>query len=148
MRLMKIENNTEIDEQEYLLDYIDLGEFFFLAKFLNTKSSVMITLTQNTVLEDLHEEYGGYIWYSKFCKTTFRLYESEEGKLYSRNMDEVMNWIKIDTYDDYWEGLILKSVITGKGVEELDGLDIEDPIVRWPNEKGGRGKDWYWLRKD
>jgi hypothetical protein len=144
MRLVKIENNTEIDNQIRILDYIDCGEFYLLTEFENTKSSVMITLTQNTVLEDLHEEYGGYIWYSKFCKTTFRVYRSEGGRLASSNVDEVMNRIKIDTYDDHWEVLTLRTLVTGEGLEELN---TPERIIRWPNENGGRGESWYGLRK-
>ena len=141
MRLVKIENNTKIPVYEYFLDYLDCGEFFFLTKFLNQKSSVMIPLTQNTVLEDIQEKYGGYVWYYKFCKTTFRMYTGENGILNLGDIDEVMNWTKIDNYE-YFDCRVLKALATGEG---LEGFNAKDHIVRWPDKNGGRGEHWYWL---
>jgi hypothetical protein len=138
MRLEKIENSTEIDNQIRILDYIDCGDFYLLIEWHNTKER-MVILNQHTVLEYLQKKHGGDLYYSKLCKITFRLYESEEGILYSRNMDEAMNRTKVYDYDEYWECRILEALVTGKGLEDLD---VTERIVRWPNKKGGRGESW------
>jgi hypothetical protein len=141
VRLEKIENNTEVDASGVFLDYIDCGEFFFLTKFLNSKNPVMITLNQNTVLEDIQEKYGGYVWYYKLCKTAFRTYLSEKGNLVSYNLDEVVSWTEVSAYKCQ-DGRILKALITEEGLKELN---THERIIRWPNKNGGRGEHWYWL---
>jgi hypothetical protein len=141
MRLEKIENNTEIDNQIRILDYIDCGEFYLLTEWDNANKR-MVTLTQNTVLEDLQKKHGGDIYYHKLCKTTFRLYGSEGGEFYSDNIDEAMNGTEIYAYEGFIVCRILKAFVNGEGLEKLNSVDR---LVRWPNEKGGRGEHWYWL---
>jgi hypothetical protein len=143
MRLVKIENNTKISDSEYFLDYLDCGDYYLLAAFVNSKNSG-ITLNQHATLKDLHKEYGGGLYYSKYCKATFRTYKSEKGYIESRNIDEVINLTEIDNYE-YFDCRILKALVTGEGFEELN---LVEHIVRWPNEKGGRGEYWYWLLKN
>ncbi|NDB87219.1 MAG: hypothetical protein EB127_31740 [Alphaproteobacteria bacterium] len=68
MRLEKIENNTKVYDFDWFYDFIDCGEFYLLTELRNmTNSTVMITLNQNTTLEDIQEKYGGYLEYHKLC---------------------------------------------------------------------------------
>jgi hypothetical protein len=145
VRLEKIENNTKVYDFDWFYDFIDYGEFYLLTELRNMKSrTVMITLNQNTTLEDIQEKYGGYLEYHKLCKTTFRMYVAEEGELYSHDIDEVVNWNKIGPFE-YFPCRVLKALITGGGLEELNA---RDHFIRWPNENGGRGEHWYWLLKN
>jgi hypothetical protein len=140
MRLEKIQERERV-KTRYFLDYLDYGDYYLLTKFVNSKNSVMITLNQNTVLENLHKEYGGDLSYSKFCKATFQVYELKKGYFESRNIDEVMSWTETDTYYSR-EGFLLEALITGKGLEKLN---LVNHIVRWPNKNGGKGEHWYKL---
>ncbi|NDB85088.1 MAG: hypothetical protein EB127_20660 [Alphaproteobacteria bacterium] len=138
MRLEKIEEGEEV-EIPRILDYIDCGDFYLLTELRNmTNSTVMITLNQNTVLEDLQKKHGGKIWYTKYCKITFCVYESEKRVPFSLDIDEVMNWTRICTFE-FRECRILKALIT------RGELNMHECIVRWPNENGGRGEYWYKL---
>jgi hypothetical protein len=141
VRLVKIKNNTIVYNQVLFHDYIDYGEYYLLTVFWSEKINGII-LNKNTTLERIYEEDGGYLYYSKFCKTTFHMYESEGGKLHSDDMDEVINWTKINTSNNDGDRLILKALVTGEGLEEFN---FGDYIVRWPNENGGRGESWYGL---
>ncbi|NDB86504.1 MAG: hypothetical protein EB127_27970 [Alphaproteobacteria bacterium] len=141
MRLEKIKENEEVNLSR-LLDYIDCGDFYLLTVLCNPKIPA-ITLNQNTVLEDLHKKHGGDLSYSKLCKNTFRMYESENGEFYSHNIDEVSDWKKINI-KEYYDRL-LKALITGVG---LGDLEITKRIVRWSNENGGRGEHWYRLLRN
>jgi hypothetical protein len=143
MRLVKIENNTKIPGYEWFYDYLDCGEYYLLI-VLHNKNGRVITLNQNATLKDLHKEYGGGLYYSKYCKATFRTYKSGNMVLVSDDIDEVMNWTEINPSDNL-DYLILKALVTGKGLEKLN---LVEHIVRWPNKKGGRGEHWYWLVKN
>jgi hypothetical protein len=142
MRLEKIKENEEVNLSR-LLDYIDCGDFYLLTVLCNPKIPA-ITLNQNTVLKDLHKKHGGDLYYSKYCKATFRTYKSEKGYIESRNIDEVINLTEIDNYE-YFDCRILKALVTGVG---LGDLEITKRIVRWSNENGGRGEHWYRLLRN
>jgi hypothetical protein len=143
MRLVKIENSTEVNGFGWIFNYIDCGEYYLLTKFWKEKDSA-ITLNQNATLEDLQKKYGGGLYYHKLCKNTFRVYKAENGRCVSRNIDEVMSWTETDTYYSR-EGFLLEALITGKGLEKLHTME---QIVRWPNEVGGRGEYWYKLLRN
>jgi hypothetical protein len=140
MKLLKTGTNTKRYRRVWFYDCIDCGDFYLLTQLLVGNNHV-ITPNQNTVLEDLHEEYEGDLHYSKFCKTTFHMYIGENETLYSHDIDEVMNWTKIDDFR-HSEGRTLEALVTGEGLEDLN---VNDRIIRWPNKKGGRGEHWYWL---
>jgi hypothetical protein len=143
VRLEKIEDGTEVYDFEWFFDFIDCGEYYLLI-VLHNKNGRVITLNQNATLKDLYEEYGGDFYYSKFCKTTFRMYTTEKGYIESRNIDEVINLTEIDPSDNL-DYLILKALVTGKGLEKLN---LVEHIIRWPNENGGRGEYWYRLLRN
>ena len=141
MRLEKLEENEEVQHFNFL-DFINCGACYLLAEWDNEKH-VNVTLNKDTVLEDLSKEHGGSIYYDKFCRETFRLYESDNrSSNFSGNLNEVINYTKIDT-DSGWYCRLLKDFITGGELEErpISG----SYIVRWPNQKGGRGTHWYKL---
>jgi hypothetical protein len=141
MRLERIENNTEV-ECFLFKDCIDCGDYYLLTEW----NHIRATLNKNTNLEDLHEKHGGDLYYSKFCKGTFDMYTSKCGtRRYSDDIDEVMNWTKIHFLKSLDDCLLLKTLITGKGFE---GLNQSELIVRWSNEKGGRGEYWYRLLRN
>jgi hypothetical protein len=144
VRLEKIENNTKIPGYEWFFDFIDCGEYYLLI-VLHNKNGRVITLNQNTFLEGLPEECEGGIYFSKLCKNTFRMCVTEDRKFYSHNIDEAMNRTKIYDYDAFIECRILKTLVNGEGLEDLN---VNDRIIRWPNKKGGRGEHWYWLLKN
>ena len=145
MRLEKIESNIEMYYFTDFYDYIDCGEFYLLTHLRNGEN-LMMTLNQNTVLEDIQEKHGVRISYSKFCKTTFRLYLGERGRFDSENLDEVLGWAEIGTpHEEYIYSRTLKALVTGEGLEDPE---LPELAVRWPNKNGGRGESWYWLMED
>ena len=154
MRLEKIKENEEVkcdylpDYTEYgeysFLDFINCGECYLLTRWTN-EEEVTVTLNKDTVLEDLHEKHGGSIDYRKFCSKTFHLYESMDRDVRDENLDEVINYTKIKAFDWFSDVLLLKTLITGVGWEELD---MTTCIVRWANEGSSRGEDWYRLLED
>ena len=143
MRLRKIEENKKV-KCEYYYDFINCGECYLLTDWHNTENAT-VTLNKDTVLEDLHEKHGGSIRYSKLCKNTFRVYESMNRGWRDKDLDEVLSWTMIDSYDrdDYVP--LLRALITGEGMEELISVQC---IVRSANEGSSRGIDWYRLIDD
>jgi hypothetical protein len=140
-----LERRKEGDEvnHSHSLDYIDCGEFYLLVSWINSGERA-VTLSQKADLRDLQEKHGGRISYSKFCKTTFRLYESEEGENWSHDIKEVMHWTRVDPYDKYHShSLLLEALVLEEG---LGKLNLADRIMRWPKENGGKGASWYTLR--
>ena len=147
MRLEKIEENEKVQCDNFL-DFINCGACYLLAEWINDVKTT-VTLNKDTVLEDLSKEHGGRIWYNKFCMKTFRGYKGEgyalEALFYSRDLDEVINWTKIDPYEEHYYTLLLKALVTGEGLGRHSSFEC---IVRWAKEGSSRGEDWYRLIKD
>ena len=142
MRLEEIKEGEEVSNR-HLIDYFDCGNYYLHALYRNTNSAAF-TLSQNTNLEDLQKKYGGYVCYSKYCRVTFRMYRSDNGtQESSRDPDEVVDWTKINAECSWVTARLLKSLITGNWSSV--GNSTEGYVVRWPNQKGGRGTNWYRL---
>ena len=154
MRLQKMEQNEKVqyfrfyDGAEYgeynFLDFINCGDCYVLAEWI-IDAEPTITLNKDTILEDLSEEHGSSVSYTKFCKKTFRAYKSMDGDFWADDLDEVLSWTEIDYSDrhDYVEQF--RAIITGDGMEELSSVQC---FVRWASEGSSRGEDWYRLLKD
>ena len=136
MRLQKIEENEEV-QRHCFLDYINCGWCYLLTNWDN-ETKTTVTLNKDTVLEDLHEKHGGSINYSKLCGETFRLYKSMSEDSFDGDLDKVLSWTMIDPHQ-WWPTSLLKALITGSEDLRTSG----SCIVRWPNEGGRRGTDWY-----
>ena len=141
MKLEKIKGDEETTSRE-IHDFTDRGEYYLLT-CLDNETGITVTLNQNTNLEDLHKEHGGSIYYSKFCRTTFRLYKSMSGSLHDEDLDKVISWTEIDN-TQWWVTRFLRALITG---EVLIGRSFGSCIVRYPTEERERGQDWYRLVK-
>ena len=144
MRLPKLKENEEVRGCKYYLDYINCGDCYVLTKWINWKN-VTVTLNKDTILEDLYKKYGGSFYYVKLCSNTFRVYKSMSGEFCERDMDEVINWTKIDHGNRYLSTRLLKTLVTGEGLKEFS---MPSCIVRWAKEGNSRGEDWYRLLKD
>ena len=154
MRLEKLQQNEEVQgeifldninrERYYFLDYINCGECYLLTRWIN-EQQVTVTLNKDTLLEDLCKKHGGYIRYYKLCGTTFLLYGSDKDRrVCSGDLDEVINRTEVDHSDGYYYTRLLKTLVTGEGLTRLSSTES---IVRWANEGGSRGEDWYRLIK-
>ena len=143
MRLRKIEE-CEMVQCDNFLDFINCGACYLLTDWINRKNAT-VTLSQNTILEDLHEKHGGSIWYHKLCRETFRAYRGEHGEAFSKDLDKVVNYTKIIDFDEYPETQLLKALVTGVGLEKLSSFGY---LVRWAKEESSRGEDWYLVIDD
>ena len=145
MRLEKIEEGEETTNNMFC-DFINCGACYLIAEWINRKNAT-VTLSQDTILEDLQGEHGGSINYSKLCGTTFHQYVSDDRKtVLSSNLDEVLNWTKTSNNDWYYYPRLLKALITGEGLEKPFSSEC---IVRWPKDGGSsRGIDWYGVFND
>ena len=143
MRLQKVKENEEVQHFNFL-DFIDCGACYLLTEWCNRKNAA-VTLSQNTILEDLHEKHGGSIHYKKFCSKTFHLYESMNRSLHDEDLDKVINRTEIHHNDEYYYTQLLKTLITEEGLERLV---FGSHIVRWAKEGSSRGENWYRLLDD
>ena len=143
MRLQKIKENEEVQYYRFL-DYINCGACYLLAEWHNREEAI-VTLNKDTILGDLHKKHGGLIYYSKFCSETFSAYKSMSGNWYEEDFDKVIDWTKIDPYEEHYYTRLLKTLVTGEGLKECS---MPSCIVRWANEGSSRGEDWYRLLDD